>query len=57
MNPAAGALYYLSREEKRRDVEIAVEECSGNVMLSFKRAEKSVAFDPSDLIRPIDNGE
>jgi 4-hydroxy-tetrahydrodipicolinate synthase len=31
INPEAGELYYLSREEKRRNVEIAVEECGGKV--------------------------
>lgn len=31
INPAAGELYYLSREEKRRNVEIAVEECGGKI--------------------------
>ncbi len=31
INPAAGDTYYLSREEKRRNVEIAAEECKGKV--------------------------
>lgn len=31
INPEAGELFYLSREEKRRNVEIAVEECSGKM--------------------------
>jgi 4-hydroxy-tetrahydrodipicolinate synthase len=31
INPAAGDVYYLSREEKRRNVEIAVEECGRKV--------------------------
>lgn len=33
INPEAGELFYLSREEKRRNVEIAVEECRGRVAL------------------------
>ena len=33
INPEAGELFYLSREEKRRNVEIAVEECKGKVPL------------------------
>jgi len=33
INPEAGELFYLSREEKRRNVEIAVEECQGKVPL------------------------
>ncbi|MFC1910482.1 dihydrodipicolinate synthase family protein [Chloroflexota bacterium] len=31
INPEAGEIFYLSREEKRRNVEIAVEECGGKV--------------------------
>jgi 4-hydroxy-tetrahydrodipicolinate synthase len=31
INPAAGDTYYLSREEKRRNVEIAAEECKGQM--------------------------
>lgn len=31
INPEAGEVFYLSREEKRRNVEIAVEECGGKV--------------------------
>lgn len=31
INPEAGELFYLSREEKRRNVEIAMEECGGKV--------------------------
>src|SRR4051812_311141 len=31
INPEAGELFYLSREEKRRNVEIAIEECGGKV--------------------------
>lgn len=31
INPEAGEVFYLSREEKRRNVEIAVEECGGRV--------------------------
>jgi 4-hydroxy-tetrahydrodipicolinate synthase len=31
INPEAGELFYLSREEKRRNVEIALEECGGKV--------------------------
>ena len=31
INPEAGELFYLNREEKRRNVEIAVEECGGKV--------------------------
>lgn len=31
INPEAGELFYLSREEKRRNVEIAMEECGGQV--------------------------
>jgi len=31
INPEAGELFYLSRKEKRRNVEIAVEECGGKV--------------------------
>ena len=34
INPEAGELFYLSREEKRRNVEIAMEEC-GDKMLVF----------------------
>ena len=33
INPEAGELFYLSREEKRRNVEIAMEECGGKVPL------------------------
>jgi dihydrodipicolinate synthase/N-acetylneuraminate lyase len=31
INPDAGEIHYLTREEKRRNVEIAVEECGGKV--------------------------
>jgi dihydrodipicolinate synthase/N-acetylneuraminate lyase len=31
INPEAGEIYYMSREEKRRNVEIAIEECGGKV--------------------------
>jgi len=31
INPEAGELFYLNREEKRRNVEIAMEECGGKV--------------------------
>ncbi|MBC7341589.1 MAG: dihydrodipicolinate synthase family protein [Clostridia bacterium] len=31
INPEAGEVFYLTREEKRRNVEIAVEECGGKV--------------------------
>lgn len=31
INPEAGELFYLTREEKRRNVEIAMEECGGKV--------------------------
>ena len=31
INPEAGELFYLSREEKRRNVEIAMEECGGKL--------------------------
>lgn len=31
INPEAGELFYLTREEKRRNVEIAIEECKGKV--------------------------
>ena len=31
INPEAGELFYLSREEKQRNVEIAMEECGGKV--------------------------
>jgi len=31
INPEAGEIFYLTREEKRRNVEIAVEECGGKV--------------------------
>jgi dihydrodipicolinate synthase/N-acetylneuraminate lyase len=31
INPEAGEIFYLSREEKRRNVEIAMEECGGKV--------------------------
>lgn len=31
INPACGEIFYLSREEKKRNVEIAVEECGGKV--------------------------
>ncbi len=31
INPEAGELFYLSREEKRRNVEIAMEECGGKM--------------------------
>lgn len=31
VNPEAGEVFYLSREEKKRNVEIAVEECDGKV--------------------------
>ena len=31
INPEAGELFYLDRKEKRRNVEIAVEECGGKV--------------------------
>ena len=31
INPEAGELFTLSREEKRRNVEIALEECGGKV--------------------------
>src|SRR3972149_1350818 len=31
INPEAGEIFYLSREEKRRNVEIAVEEVKGKV--------------------------
>ena len=31
INPEAGEVFYLSREEKKRNVEIAVEECGGKV--------------------------
>lgn len=33
INPEAGEIFYLSREEARRNVEIAVEECKGKVPL------------------------
>ncbi len=33
INPEAGEIFYLSREEKRRNVEIAKEECGGKVPL------------------------
>jgi len=33
INPEAGEIFYLSREEKRRNVEIAVEECGGKVTI------------------------
>jgi len=33
INPEAGEIFYLSREEKRRNVEIAVEECKNKVPL------------------------
>lgn len=33
INPEAGELFYLTREEKRRNVEIAIEECKGKVPL------------------------
>lgn len=33
INPEAGEVFYLTREEKRRNVEIAVEECKGKVPL------------------------
>ncbi|MFC2073089.1 dihydrodipicolinate synthase family protein [Chloroflexota bacterium] len=31
INPEAGEVFYLNREEKRRNVQIALEECGGNV--------------------------
>jgi 4-hydroxy-tetrahydrodipicolinate synthase len=31
INPEAGEIFYLTREEKRRNVEIAMEECGGKV--------------------------
>ena len=31
INPEAGELFYLSREEKPRNIEIALEECGGKV--------------------------
>ncbi|MFC2010378.1 dihydrodipicolinate synthase family protein [Chloroflexota bacterium] len=31
INPEAGEVFYLNREEKRRNVQIALEECSGKV--------------------------
>jgi 4-hydroxy-tetrahydrodipicolinate synthase len=31
VNPACGEIFYLSREEKKRNVEIALEECGGKV--------------------------
>jgi len=31
INPEAGEVFYLSREEKRRNIEIAAEECGGKV--------------------------
>ncbi len=31
INPEAGEIFYLTREEKRRNVEIAVEECGSKV--------------------------
>lgn len=31
INPEAGELFYLTREEKRRNVEIAMEECGGKI--------------------------
>ena len=31
INPEAGEIFYLSREEKRRNIEIALEECGGKV--------------------------
>ena len=31
INPACGEIFYLTREEKRRNVEIAIEECGGKV--------------------------
>lgn len=33
INPEAGELFYLSRQEKRRNVEIAMEECGGKVSI------------------------
>jgi len=31
INPACGEIFYLTREEKRRNVEIAMEECGGKI--------------------------
>jgi len=33
VNPACGEIFYLSREEKKRNVEIAAEECSGKALV------------------------
>ncbi|UCH06710.1 MAG: dihydrodipicolinate synthase family protein [Deltaproteobacteria bacterium] len=55
INPEAGELFYLSRKEKRRNVEIAVEECGGKVPIFAGvfdlRTEDSVkvAIDAKDV--------
>jgi len=55
INPEAGEIFYQSREEKRRNVEIAMEECGGKVLVfagvSALRTEDAVqvAVDAKEL--------
>jgi len=50
INPEAGELFYLSRHEKRRNVEIAVEEVAGRVPLLAGAFDMSTA-DTADAAR------
>ena len=56
INPEAGEIFYLSREEKRRNVEIAVEEVKGKVPLFAGAIAPSTADTVQVAVDAIETG-